>query len=156
MKTVAVTAGYITPTAARPSSSTMDAANVDLKGFSEEFYRKLTDCAPGAGAGNPPLAGPREQHLAGNHQPDHSAGERSAEEIERMCRWIVEDLGPGRAAALLGVSSRFQLSDRAPTLPETLAAAYDVARRAGLNYVYTGNVSDHRRQTTYCPGCGQV
>ena len=73
-----------------------------------------------------------------------------------MCHWIVDELGPDVPLHFSAFHPDFQLTDRGPTPPETLAAAYDIARRAGLRYVYTGNISDRRRQATYCPGCGQA
>ena len=76
VKTVAVTAGYITPLARKPLFEVMDAANVDLKGFTEDFYRELTELAPGPGPGHPAVARAREQRVAGSDQPAHPRQER--------------------------------------------------------------------------------
>jgi AmmeMemoRadiSam system radical SAM enzyme/AmmeMemoRadiSam system protein B/AmmeMemoRadiSam system protein A len=156
IKTVAVTAGYINAEARAPFFQHIDAANVDLKGFSEEFYHTLTD-----GRLEPVLetlrwlARQSTTWLEVTNLIIPRAND-SLEEIERMCRWMVEELGADVPLHFSAFHPDFKLSDRGPTPPETLAAAYDVARRAGLHYVYTGNVSDRRRQTTYCPGCGRA
>lgn len=156
VKTVAVTSGYITAAAREPLFAVMDAANVDLKGFTEDFYWKLT------GGHLEPVQDtlrwlvretnvwveitnlliPRE-----NDSPD---------ELERMCTWIAEELSPDVPVHFTAFHPDFRMLDREPTPPETLTTAYEIARRAGLKYPYTGNVYDHQRQSTYCPGCGRV
>ena len=85
----------------------------------------------------------------------HQAND-SQEELKEMCSWLVEALGPDVPVHFSAFHPDFRLRDRGPTPPETLALAHDIARRAGLRYAYTGNISDRRRQTTYCPGCGKV
>ena len=153
VKTVAVTAGYITP-AARPAFyEHMDAANVDLKGFTEHFYRHLTlshlepvketlrwlvhESAVWTEITN--LIIPREND--------------SADELRAMCDWILADLGPNVPVHFTAFHPDFRLMDRERTPPETLLAAYDIAIRAGLNYVYVGNIQAPPQQTTYCPSC---
>ena len=82
VKTVAVTAGYITPLARKTFYEVMDAANVDLKGFTEDFYRELTELASRPGPGHPAVARAREQRVAGSDQPAHSREERLRGRIE--------------------------------------------------------------------------
>ncbi len=144
-----------TPRPAQSFFQHIDAANVDLKGFSEDFYRTLTD-----GRLEPVLETLRWLARQSTTWLEITnliipRANDSLEEIERMCRWIVEELGADVPLHFSAFHPDFKLSDRGPTPPETLSAAYDVARRCGLHYVYTGNVSDRRRQTTYCPGCGR-
>ena len=134
MKTVAVTAGYITP-AARPAFyEVMDAANVDLKGFTEEFYWKLT-----SGHLEPVLDTLR--WLV--HETDVwveitnlviPQANDTADELRRMCDWIVKELGAGRAGALHGLSPRFPPDRPRAHAAETLARAYQIGppRRAEL------------------------
>jgi AmmeMemoRadiSam system radical SAM enzyme/AmmeMemoRadiSam system protein B/AmmeMemoRadiSam system protein A len=154
IKTVAVTSGYIMPAARETFFEGMDAANIDLKGFSEEFYRRLT-----VGHLEPVLDTLR--WLV--HQSDVWVeitnliipGENdSPDELRAMCRWIVEELGPDVPLHFSAFHPDFRMLDHEPTPIKTLLTAHDIARRAGLRYVYTGNVSDRRRQTTYCPDCG--
>ncbi|MCI0359202.1 MAG: AmmeMemoRadiSam system radical SAM enzyme [Planctomycetaceae bacterium] len=153
VKTVAVTAGYITP-AARPAFyEHMDAANVDLKGFTEKFYRHLTlshlepvketlqwlvhESPVWTEITN--LIIPRE-----NDSPD---------ELKSMCDWILAALGPNVPVHFTAFHPDFRLMDRERTPAETLLAAHDIATRAGLNYVYVGNIQARSQQTTHCPGC---
>lgn len=156
VKTVAVTAGYITPLARKTFYDVMDAANVDLKGFSEEFYRELT-------IGHLAPVQDTLRWLA--HEtgvwlevtnlviPDKNDSE---EELKRMSDWLVEALGPDVPVHFTAFHPDFRLRDVPHTPPATLAKAHEIAVRAGLNYVYTGNVSDTARSSTYCPGCGHV
>ncbi len=156
VKTVAVTAGYITPLARGPFYEVMDAANVDLKGFTEGFYWKLT-------SGHLEPVRQTLQWLV--HETDVwvevtnliiPQANDSEDELKQMCHWLVEALGPDVPVHFTAFHPDFRLQDRPPTPPETLGMAHDIARQAGLRYAYTGNISDRRRQTTYCPGCGKV
>ncbi|HEX8200661.1 MAG TPA: AmmeMemoRadiSam system radical SAM enzyme, partial [Isosphaeraceae bacterium] len=153
IKAVAVTAGYITPEARGPFFHAMDAANVDLKGFTEEFYQKYT-----LSHLEPVLDTlrwlKRESavwfEITNLIIPDAND---DPGELRRMCDWVLEAVGAEVPVHFTAFHPDFRLRDRPPTPPETLIAAYDIARRAGLKYVYTGNVVDPRRQSTYCPGC---
>jgi len=156
VKTVAVTNGYISEAARRPFFEVMDAANVDLKAFSEEFYWELT-----RGHLVPVLDTLRwlvgESDVWVEITNLIIPGENdSSDELKRMCGWIVEELGPEVPVHFSAFHPDFKMIDHPRTPPATLAAAHDIARQAGLHYVYTGNISDRRRQSTYCPGCGQV
>jgi pyruvate formate lyase activating enzyme len=156
VKTVAVTSGYITAAARADFFEQMDAANVDLKGFSEEFYR--TYCA---GHLQPVLdtllwlAHDKRTWVEITNLIIPGAND-SPEEIQRMCEWIAKELGPDVPLHFSAFHPDFKLNDRGPTPPATLRAAYDLARAAGLRYVYTGNVFDPEHQHTYCPGCGRA
>ncbi len=156
VKTVAVTSGYITPTAREAFYEFMDAANVDLKGFSDEFYRQL-------------CGGRLEPVLDTLRWLVHQTGvwveltnlvipgaNDSPDELRRMCEWIAAELRPDVPLHFSAFHPDFRLTDRGPTPASTLATAYEIARKAGLSYVYTGNISDRTHQSTYCPGCGRV
>lgn len=154
--TVAVTAGYITDVARADFFEFMDAANVDLKGFDEQFYFRLS-----AGHLKPVLDTLR--WLV--HESDVwveitnliiPRANDSPETIEGMCRWIADELGPEVPLHFTAFHPDFRLTDRGPTPPSTLVMAYDIARRVGLHYVYTGNVRDRRRQSTWCAQCGEL
>ena len=156
VKTVAVTAGYITPLARTNFYEVMDAANVDLKGFSEDFYREVT---------NGHLAPVQDtlQWLARETNvwlevttlliPGKNDAE---EELKRMCAWYVEALGADVPLHFTAFHPDFRMTEIPPTPPAVLAKAHAIAVAAGLKYVYTGNVSDQARQSTYCPGCGHT
>ncbi len=156
VRSVAVTAGYIMPAAREPFFGEMDAANVDLKAFSEQFYFRLT-----------------YSHLQPvldtlrwlKHETDVwfeitnlvIPGENdSPDELRRMCDWILANVGDDVPVHFSAFHPDFRLQDRARTPHETLLAAYALARRQGIRYVYVGNVDDARHQNTYCPHCGQV
>lgn len=156
VKTVAVTSGYITPAARSAFFQHIDAANVDLKGFTEEFYRKLT------GGHLEPVLDTLRWLV---HETDVwleitnliiPQANDSPDELEQMCRWIAAELGPEVPIHFSAFHPDFKLTDRQATPLRTLLLACQLAERAGLRYAYTGNVSDREHQSTYCPGCGRV
>jgi AmmeMemoRadiSam system radical SAM enzyme len=156
VKAVAVTAGYITPQARGPFFEVMDAANVDLKGFTEEFYQHYT-----LSHLQPVLDTLRWlKHesevwfeITNLVIPDANDTD---DELERMCDWILGNLGDEVPVHFTAFHPDFRLKDRPPTPPETLIRAHAIAQKAGLKYIYTGNVHDTRRQSTYCPWCGTL
>jgi len=156
VKTVAVTAGYITPLARKSLLAVMDAVNIDLKGFTEDFYRELT------GARLAPVQDTLEWLVRESDVwlevtnlliPGKNDSE---EELKRMCAWLIETLGPDVPLHFTAFHPDFRMQDTPPTPPGTLTKAYAIARLAGLKYVYMGNAHDRTRQSTYCPGCGRV
>ena len=156
IKTVAVTAGYITPKARAEFYQWMDAANVDLKAFTESFYRKLTQTHL-----EPVLDTLR--YL--KHETDVwfeittllIPGENDdPQETRQMCDWIVNHLGDDVPVHFTAFHPDFKMMDKPGTPHETLIAARQIARNCGIKYAYVGNVHDLKRQNTYCPGCGQM
>jgi AmmeMemoRadiSam system radical SAM enzyme/AmmeMemoRadiSam system protein B/uncharacterized protein (TIGR00296 family) len=152
--TVAVTAGYMMPEARREFYPWIDAANVDLKAFSEEFYRKIT-----------------YSHLEPvldtlrflKHETDVwfeltnlvIPGENdSADELRRMCDWITAELGADVPIHFSAFHPDFRMRDKPNTPHEKLLEAYAIARAAGLRYVYLGNVHDSEHDSTMCWKCG--
>jgi len=156
VKTVAVTSGYITPEARTAFYEHIDAANVDLKGFTEEFYRKWT-----GGQLEPVLdtlrwlARETDVWLEVTNLVIPQMND-SPDELERMCRWVHDELGPDVPLHFSAFHPDFKVTDRGPTPLETLLLAHETAKRVGLRYVYTGNVSDRRHQSTYCPQCDRM
>ena len=73
-----------------------------------------------------------------------------------MCDWILEAIGPDHPLHFSAFHPDYRMLDRPPTPHATLIAAYDIASRAGLRFVYVGNVDDKQRQSTYCPSCRQL
>jgi pyruvate formate lyase activating enzyme len=156
VKTAAVTSGYISDLARPAFFEQIDAANVDLKGFTDDFYRQYC-----GGRLQPVLdtlrylAKDRRVWLEITNLLIPQAND-SPREIEAMCRWIADELGPDVPLHFSAFHPDFKLTDRGPTPTSLLLAAHDLARRAGLRYVYTGNVIDREHQHTYCPGCGRM
>ena len=85
--------------------------------------------------------------------PGHNDSE---EEIERMSRWIVENLGPDVPVHFTAFHPDWKMMDVPNTPPETLVRAREIAMKAGIRYAYTGNVHDKEHQSTYCHECGEV
>ena len=156
IQSVAVTAGYITPEARPEFFGAMDAANIDLKAFSEDFYFKLTSAHL-----DPVLDTIRyacnetDVWVELTNLIIPRANEETGE-LQRMCDWVLENVGPDVPVHFTAFHPDFRMTDRERTPHETLIRAYDLARSAGLRYVYVGNVHDVGRQSTYCPSCSQV
>ena len=156
LKTVAVTAGYIEPEARRDFFSVIDAANVDLKAFTEAFYKYLTYSKL-----EPILDTLRwlKQEsdvwfeITNLVIPDEND---SPDEIARMCDWIVTNLGVDVPVHFTAFHPDFRLRDRPRTPRETLVRAHGQALDAGIKYAYLGNVHDVQRQSTHCPSCGAL
>ncbi|MBA1145750.1 AmmeMemoRadiSam system radical SAM enzyme [Ectothiorhodospiraceae bacterium WFHF3C12] len=156
INSVAVSAGYISPAPRREFFAPMDAANIDLKAFSERFYRKLTGSA---------LAPVMDTVLYLRHEtrvwfelttlliPGQND---SNEEIEAMSRWIHDEVGPDVPLHFSAFHPDFRMRDVPATPPATLSRAREIAMQQGLRYVYTGNVHDPAGGSTYCHGCGEM
>lgn len=155
IRSVAVTAGYISPKPREEFFAVMDAANIDLKAFSEEFYHRIT-----------------ASHL----QPvletiDYVVNETrcwvelttllipglndSPEEIERMCGWILDRLGPDVPLHFSAFHPDHRMLDIPRTPAATLHMARDRARAMGVRHVYLGNLHAPQAQCTWCQGCGE-
>jgi AmmeMemoRadiSam system radical SAM enzyme/AmmeMemoRadiSam system protein B/AmmeMemoRadiSam system protein A len=156
IRNVAVTAGYISPGARAPFYEYMDAANVDLKAFTEEFYHKITY------SHLQPVLDTLEWlkketsvwfEITNLVIPDAND---AMDEIRQMSDWILEHVGDEVPLHFTGFHPDFRMRDRPSTPHETLIEARDVARKQGLKHVYTGNVNDVANQSTYCPGCGEL
>jgi pyruvate formate lyase activating enzyme len=154
VRTVAVTAGYVCEEPRREFFHHMDAANVDLKAFTEDFYHQVT-----AGHLQPVL----DTLAYLKHEtevwfeittlliPGHNDGD---DEITRMTAWVVEHLGPDVPMHFTAFHPDWKMTDVPPTPPATLARARAIARRNGVRYAYTGNVHDPAGGSTYCDACG--
>ena len=154
IKSVAVTAGYMREAAREEFYSYMDAANVDLKGFTESFYHRIC-----SGHLQPVL----ETLVYLKHHtsvwfeitnlliPGENDSER---ELEEMTQWVVENLGPDVPMHFTAFHPDWKMLDKPHTPPSTLERARRIALRNGVRYAYTGNVHDEQGGSTYCHGCG--
>ncbi|MEA5097512.1 MAG: AmmeMemoRadiSam system radical SAM enzyme [Burkholderiaceae bacterium] len=153
IKTVAVTAGYMHDQARRDFYSKMDAANIDLKAFSEEFYFKLT------GAHLQPVLDTlkyvkRETDVWLEITTLLIPGKNdSDEELTALSQWINNELGSDVPLHFSAFHPNYRMADVPATPAATLVRARDIAQRAGLRYVYTGNVRYAEGDTTFCPKC---
>lgn len=156
IKTVAVTAGYVCPEPRRDFYRAIDAANVDLKGFTDEFYRRI------CGAQLQPVLDTlfylrRETRvwLEITHLMIPGLNDSDGE-IEAMVQWIVEKLGPDVPLFFTGFSPAWKMRDRPATPPATLKRARKIALRNGVRYAFTGNIYDPDGESSYCHGCGAL
>ncbi len=156
LKTVAVTAGYIHESAGREFYAHFDAANVDLKGFSDAFYIKLC-----GGRLQPVL----DTLLYLRHETAVwleittlliPGWNDSDGEIDAMTQWIMGELGPDVPLHFTAFHPDWKMPDVAPTPPATLSRARHIALARGLSHVYTGNVRDIAGGGTHCTACGEV
>ncbi len=156
VKAVAVTAGYMNEEPRRELYRHMDAANVDLKGFTEEFYRRTC-----AGHLQPVLDTlvylKRETDVWFEITNLLIPGlNDSSDEVDAMTRWVVEHVGSDVPMHFTAFHPDWKMLDRPPTPPETLTRARQIALDNGVRYAYTGNVHDVEGQSTPCHACGQV
>lgn len=156
IKTVAVTAGYITPEARVPFFAHMDAANVDLKAFTEDFYFRVTSSH---------LQPVLDTLIYLKHETNVwfeltnlliPQANDSEDELRRMCDWITTNLGIDVPIHFTAFHPDFRMLDRPRTPHETLIKAFDIARAAGIRFPYVGNVHDVARQSTHCPQCDKL
>ncbi|MBM3563780.1 MAG: AmmeMemoRadiSam system radical SAM enzyme [Alphaproteobacteria bacterium] len=155
LKTVAVTAGYITPEARKEFFGAMDAANIDLKAFTEDFYRAL--CSAELGLVLETLQYVKHQTkcwleittllIPGKND--------SPAEIKALTNWVRERLGPDTPLHFSAFHPDWRMRDVSRTPVSTLQVARDIALKNGLRYVYMGNVHDEAGQSTYCHECGE-
>ena len=156
IRTVAVTAGYISPDPRAEFFRHVDAVNVDLKAFSNRFYRKL------CGGRLEPVLETLEYiaketaawlEITNLVIPGENDSDR---EIDRLSAWVADRLGPDVPVHFSAFHPAWKLLDRPRTPRSTLKRARAIARRNGLRYVYTGNVVDLEGSASYCPACGDV
>jgi pyruvate formate lyase activating enzyme len=154
IKTVAVTAGYMCDEPRVEFYRYMDAANVDLKAFTDRFYKELC-----VGQLQPVL----ETLSYLKHETDTwfeitnliiPGHNDETSEIEDMTQWVVEELGPDVPMHFSAFHPDYKMMDTPRTPAHTLSKARDIALKNGVHYAYTGNVHDERGDSTYCHQCG--
>ena len=153
---LAVTAGYIDPEPRRDFFAVMDAANVDLKSFNADFYRRVV-------GGQLGVVLDTLVHIV--HETSCwleittlliEGLNDSDDEIRALTSWIVRELGPGIPLHFTAFHPDNRLRDRPRTSLATLTRARRIGIDAGLNFVYTGNLIDPEGATSFCPGCGRA
>jgi pyruvate formate lyase activating enzyme len=153
IKTVAVTAGYIHAAPRREFYAHMDAANIDLKGYTDDFYVKLT------GSHLQPVL---DTLAYVHHETDcwleittlliPGYNDTDAE-LAALSKWVMQELGADVPLHFSAFHPDWKMADVPPTPPATLTRARRIAQDAGLHHVYTGNVHDSEGGTTYCAAC---
>jgi pyruvate formate lyase activating enzyme len=156
IKSVAVTAGYVCAEPRAEFYAHMDAANVDLKGFTERFYKQV--CGGRLDAVKETLEYVRHETrvwlelttllIPGENDSDA--------EVEEMTQWVVSALGPDVPMHFTAFHPDYRMTDKEHTPPATLERAQRIARKNGIRYAYTGNVDNPRGESTYCHACGEL
>jgi len=156
IKSVAVTAGYICEEPRKVFFAHMDAANVDLKGFTDEFYRKLCGAH---------LQTVLDTLIYIKHDTDVwletstlliPGKNDSDDELNRMTAWLVENLGPDVPMHFSAFHPDWKMMDVPATPVSTLIRAREIALKNGVRYAYVGNVHDKAHESTYCHQCGEL
>lgn len=152
IRTVMHSNGYINEEPLRMLAKYLDAANIDLKGFTEDYYSSLTE-----GGLAPVLASLKVLKEEGVHLevttllvPGYND---DSDSLRSMCLWIKENLGEDTPLHFSRFFPTYRLLNLDPTPPEALEKARDIAIECGLRYVYIGNMPGHPAETTYCPAC---
>jgi len=154
MKTVAVTAGYILPEPRKEFFSLMDAANIDLKAFNPEFYKKF--CLADINYVLDTIkyvANETDCKLELTTLLIEGLND-SSDELKCEFEWILHNLGADIPLHLSAFHPDYKLLNKNRTSEQTLLTAYNLAKEAGLNYVYCGNILNQRMSLTSCPNCG--
>jgi pyruvate formate lyase activating enzyme len=155
IKNIMHSCGYINEEPLRQLCKYLDAANIDLKGFSNDFYHRLTE-----GTLEPVLQSLKILKEEGVHLEITNliiSGYNDDEElIRQMCLWIRENLGPDVPLHFSRAFPMHKLTSLIATPMQTLEKARDIAKESGLNYVYIGNVAGNPYESTYCPKCKEI
>lgn len=155
IRSVLISCGFMNEAPLREMCARLAAIKIDLKGFSEEFYRRISSAHL-----QPVLRSIKQVARSGTHlelvnlviptlndQPDR---------IDGLITWVLDELGPDVPVHFTRFHPDFRLQNLPPTPVETLTRVWETARDAGLHYAYVGNVPGHPGNSTYCPGCGKV
>lgn len=150
-----VTNGYISSQALATIAPFLDAANIDLKGFSDSFYRDIVHARLSEVLDS--IIQYRSQGIWIELTTLIIPGLNDSDgELEGIAKFIVTNLGADTPWHVSRFYPTFQLTDRPPTPPETLRRAVEIGRAAGLHYVYEGNVPDRGGESTSCPACSSL
>lgn len=154
IKTSIVSNGYINQKPLLKLLSVLDAVKIDLKGFSDQFYREVSEATL-----KPVLESLVTVKKSGTWLEIVNLVVPTLNDdpgmIDKMCRWIKENLGVETPIHFTRFFPNYRLTHLSPTPLITLEGAYEIAIRNGLHYVYIGNVPGHLRNSTFCPFCGQ-
>jgi len=155
IKNVMHSDGYINEDPLRQLCPYLDAANIDLKGFSEDYYRNMC-----SGSLEPVLKSLKILREEGVHLeitnlvlPGYND---DADSVTKMCLWIRDNLGEDTPLHFSRFFPMYKLLNLMPTPPDSLYKARDIALECGLKYVYIGNLAGNQAESTYCPACKKM
>ncbi len=154
MKTSIVSNGYINREPLLKLLTVLDAVKIDLKGFSEEFYKEV--CSATLKPVLESLLTVKKEkvwlEIVNLVIPNLNDNPKM---IDEMCQWIKENLGQDTPLHFTRFHPDYKLTHLSPTPVSTLESAYEIAKKNGLRYVYIGNVPNHIYNSTYCPSCNR-
>jgi pyruvate formate lyase activating enzyme len=155
LKTNYVTNGYIQEEPLRALKGVIDAMNIDVKAFTEEFYKKVCGGKLAPVLKSCQLAVELGMHVEVTYLiiPEHND---SVEEIGRFSKWVFDSLGPEIPVHFSAFHPEYKMTRLQRTPDKTMSAAYEVAKKAGLEFVYLGNVYARDKDDTFCPKCGSL
>ena len=155
LKTIYVTNGYMTEEALNELSGMLDAFRVDIKAFSDEFYKKVCKARL-----QPVLDAAVKAKECGMHIETVTllipGLNDSPEELKKISEWVYENLGCDTPVHFTAFHPDYNMTDVSPTPIETLEKAYLIAKEAGIRYPYLGNIRDHPFCSTWCHECGAL
>jgi pyruvate formate lyase activating enzyme len=155
IRNVLVTAGYINEQPWRRLLEYVDAANIDLKGITDEFYRRVCSATLKPVQNALVIAKASGIIVEVTNLVIPTLNDKP-EEIRQLSHWIKENLGSDTPLHFSGFYPRYQMVHLPQTSLKTLETARDIAKYEGLEYVYIGNVQSKEGENTYCPGCGKL
>lgn len=153
-----VSNGYDTPETVAMMDEFLDCVTVDFKGSGETQFVRSYIGIPNADPIFESLLEVKRRkkvHVEITDLIVPGVGD-SLEAAEKLSRWVYDNLGPDTPIHFLRFYPDYKMMDFPPTPVETLEKHYEVGKKAGLRYVYLGNVPGHPAESTYCPGCGKV
>jgi len=152
IRCVMISCGFMNEAPLKEMCATLDAIKIDLKGFSEEFYRN----ACGAKL-QPVLRSIKQVAKSGVHLEIVNLVVPTLNDSDKMLQdlihWVIEEIGPDVPLHFSRFHPDYQMQNLPPTPLTTLERAYNMALRQGMHYPYIGNVPDHPGNNTYCPHC---
>ncbi|TQD26116.1 AmmeMemoRadiSam system radical SAM enzyme [Methanolobus vulcani] len=155
LDTIYVTNGYITPEALETIAPYLDAFRVDIKAFTEKFYKEITSAKLAPVLESAKLAKKLGMHVEVVNLIIPTLND-SETEIREMCMWVNENLGADIPVHFTRFHPYYKLQNICPTHLETLEMAYSIAKEEGMKYVYIGNVPGNGHEHTFCPECGEL
>jgi len=155
LATVYVTNGYITPEALRGISPYLDAFRVDIKAFSDGFYKEVCSARLAPVLESAVLAKELGMHVEVINLVIPTLND-SPDEIRELSKWVHDNLGPDTPLHFTRFQPHYRMQDLPPTPVATLETAHEIATGEGMRFVYLGNVFGHEYENTFCPNCGEL
>jgi len=155
IRNVLVTAGYINEQPWKQLLKYIDAANIDLKGITDEFYREVCSATLKPVQNALVAAKASGVHVEVTNLVIPTLNDK-AEQIRELSRWVKANMGDDTPLHFSAFTPKYKMRHLPPTSPQILETARDIAKSEGLSYVYIGNVLSKAGQNTYCPDCKEL